>query len=66
MPQKWTKSTFNHLCCLRSCVVLRGQVVWNEAPAGSGLYITFSPGTYRSPLLFAGLSGLTFHAVEEK
>ena len=30
-----------HLCCLRSYVVLGGQVVWNEALPGSGLDITF-------------------------
>jgi hypothetical protein len=66
LPRKTLFHETAHLCCLRSYVVLRGQVVWNEAPAGSGLYITFPPGTYRSPLLLAGLSGLTFHAVEEK
>jgi hypothetical protein len=66
LPRKTLFHETGHLCCLRSYVVLRGQVVWNEAPAGSGLYITFPPGTYRSPLLLAGLSGLTFHAVEEK
>jgi antirestriction factor ArdC-like protein len=66
LPYKTLFHELGHLCCLCSYAVLRGQVVWNEAPAGSGLYITFSPGTQRSPLLFAGLSGLTFHAVEEK
>jgi N-terminal domain of anti-restriction factor ArdC len=66
LPYKTLFHELGHLCCLGSYVVLRGQVVWNEAPTGSGLYITFSPGTYQSPLLFAGLSDLTSHAVEAK
>lgn len=41
-------------------------MVWNEAAAGAGHNITFLLATYRPPLLIASLSGLTFHAVDEK
>lgn len=41
LPYKASFDEFGYLCCLRSYVVLAGQAVWNEAPVGSGLYITF-------------------------
>jgi len=41
LPHKTLFHELAHLCCLRSYVVLGGQVVWNEALSGSGLYITF-------------------------
>ena len=59
LPYKTLFHELGHLCCLRSYVVLGGQVVANEALLVSGLYITFSLDACRSPLLFAGLSGLT-------
>jgi hypothetical protein len=43
LPFKTFCHELGHLCCLRSYVVLRRQVVWNEAPTGSGLYITSRP-----------------------
>jgi hypothetical protein len=66
LPYKTLFHEVAHLCCLRSYVVLRGQVVWSEAPPGSGHNITFLRATYRPPLLIASLSGLTFRAVDEK
>jgi hypothetical protein len=66
LPYKTLFHELAHLCCLRSYVVLWGQVVWNEAAAVAGLHITFSLVPYRSALLFAGLTGLTFHAVDKK
>ena len=49
LPHKTLLHEMAHLCCLRSYVVLGGQVVWNEALPGSGLYITFSLDTCRVP-----------------
>ena len=66
LPHKTLFHEAAHLCCLRSYVEFRWQVVWNEAAAGAGHNITFLLGTYRPPLLIASLSGLTFHAVDEK
>src|SRR5215213_6291012 len=57
LPAKTLLHELGHLCCLRSYVVLRRKVAWNEALPDSGLHITFSLDTCRSPLLFAGLSG---------
>jgi hypothetical protein len=52
LPYKTLFHELGHLCCVGSYVVLGGQVVWNEAPPGSGLYITFVWN--RWSLLFPG------------